>query len=54
MHYRSNNESFVLIPSSSGQGFKGQHHARIELAIAVLIPSSSGQGFKGIELQEVK
>ena len=35
----------VLIPSSSGQGFKRTEHA-ISATRRVLIPSSSGQGFK--------
>ena len=37
----------VLIPSSSGQGFKVTRAGKIKLGEVVLIPSSSGQGFKG-------
>ena len=36
----------VLIPSSSGQGFKVQNHHETSTRSTVLIPSSSGQGFK--------
>ena len=42
----------VLIPSSSGQGFKADRRAAYEARQHVLIPSSSGQGFKGAQRQK--